>query len=383
MSNHNFKRHKELWGSFRLSVVGNLLVSPPPNGKLKSALKSLSQKDWKHPVTEEPVRFSFSTIEEWYYKAKSDRKSPVKALERKIRKDGGLFRSISVSVRKAIRTQHDMHSNWSHQLHYDNLKVLATKNNWQPFPSYSTIRRYRTANGLIRVKKPGCKFGFMNKVNNDTSLQSRETRRFESSVGCLARPQSNVSDFYRELGDLFGIPFSITNKFGGFKSLRERWQTHIETTTSRPILIFDEAQMAQQAVLSELRLLSSTQFDSASILTVLLIGDERLLQLLQSPELRPLESRIRFRMNMELVDKKELSNFINHCLDSAGNSKLFTQSVIASLAEHAGGNYRTLINLANELLNAAIIKEVAVVDEKLYFDTFSYHADKFKSKSRR
>lgn len=203
------------------------------------------------------------------------------------------------------------------------------------------------------------------------------------TVGTLARPQSNVSDFYRELGDLFGIPFSITNKFGGFKSLRERWQTHIETTTSRPILLFDEAQMAQQAVLSELRLLSSTQFDSASILTVVLMGDERLLQLLQATELRPLESRIRFRMIMEAADKEQLTNFINHCLDAAGNPKLITQPVISSLAEHAGGNYRTLTNLANELLNAAIRKETDVVDEKLYFETFSYHADKFKARGHR
>ncbi len=85
-------------------------------------------------------------------------------------------------------------------------------------------------------------------------------------------------------------------------------------------------------------------------------------------------------MIMDQASKEQLTNFINHCLDSAGNPKLITQSVIASLAEHAAGNYRTLTNLANELLNAAIRNEVAVVDEKLYFETFTYHADKFKGR---
>lgn len=181
LSNHEFIRQKEVWGSFRLSVVGGLLVSPPPYGELKSAVKALSDKAWKHPITGEETRFSFSTIEEWYYKAKSARKSPVQALERKMRTDGGLFRSVSESVRQAINDQHKLHPGWSHQLHYDNLKVLAARNNWRPFPSYSTIRRYRTARGLLRVRKPRHNIGDFRNVENESSLESREKRRFESS----------------------------------------------------------------------------------------------------------------------------------------------------------------------------------------------------------
>ncbi len=207
-------------------------------------------------------------------------------------------------------------------------------------------------------------------------LAQHLARLQDVTVGIISRPQSNVGDFYRELGHLFGVHLSLANKYGGFKALRERWQTHIETTTCRPILLFDEAQLAQQAVLSELRLLSSTQFDSTSILTVVLCGDERLLHRLHIEDLRPLESRVRFRMAMESVPKEQITNFISHCLETAGNSKLMTKPVIESLAEHAGGNYRTLMNLANDLLTAAIRKDVAQVDEKLYFETFAFSMKK-------
>jgi type II secretory pathway predicted ATPase ExeA len=208
------------------------------------------------------------------------------------------------------------------------------------------------------------------------------TRLPDVMVGVLSRPQSTVGDFYRELGELFGVPMSVANKYGGFKALRERWQAHIETTMRRPILLYDEAQLANHAVLSELRLLTSTHFDSTSILTVVLCGDERLLQRLHTEELIPLESRIRFRMPMEAVAKEHLTSFVGHCLEAAGNPVLMTKGVIASLAEQAGGNYRTLANLANELLNVAIRKDVATIDEKLFLEN-SYPMDPTDPKTPR
>ncbi|MBF0546733.1 MAG: hypothetical protein HQM08_19960 [Candidatus Riflebacteria bacterium] len=80
--------------------------------------------------------------------------------------------------------------------------------------------------------------------------------------------------------------------------------------------------MAQQKVLSELRILSSANFDSTSILTVILCGDDRLIQRLQHEELKPLESRIRFRFSMEALSKEHLISFVGHCLEAAGNTAL-------------------------------------------------------------
>jgi general secretion pathway protein A len=60
-------------------------------------------------------------------------------------------------------------------------------------------------------------------------------------VGTLEHPQSRTSDFYRELGDLFGVPLAIHNRWGGFKALRTRWSDHIASTLTRPVLLIDEA----------------------------------------------------------------------------------------------------------------------------------------------
>lgn len=67
----------------------------------------------------------------------------------------------------------------------------------------------------------------------------------------------------------------------------------------RPILLVDEAQEMNHIVLSELRLLSSTRFDSRSILGVVLVGDERLPDKLRREELVPLGSRLRTRLVLQ------------------------------------------------------------------------------------
>ena len=54
------------------------------------------------------------------------------------------------------------------------------------------------------------------------------------------------------------------------------------------MLLIDEAQEMSPDVLGELRILSSADFDATSLLTVVLSGDGRLLELLRHEDLVPL-----------------------------------------------------------------------------------------------
>src|SRR5207244_12302859 len=97
-------------------------------------------------------------------------------------------------------------------------------------------------------------------------------------VGVLERPQSKIADFYRELGDIFSVKLTPSNRWGGFRTLRERWKAHLASSRIKPVLLVDEAQEMPPQVLSELRILSSADFDGTSLLTVVLSGDGRLLE---------------------------------------------------------------------------------------------------------
>jgi len=195
-------------------------------------------------------------------------------------------------------------------------------------------------------------------------------------VGTVEHPQSRTMDFYRELGDLFGVPLQAHNRWGGFKSLRARWTEHISTTLTRPVLIVDEAQEALTTVFTELRVLASKELDSRQLLCVVLAGDGRLVERLRSPDLLPLGSRIRRRLVLEYASRDELLACLDHLLEIAGNPSLMTTELKATLADHAAGNYRVLMNLADELLMTALDRDLPRLDEKLYLEAFGQPAPK-------
>lgn len=202
-------------------------------------------------------------------------------------------------------------------------------------------------------------------------------------VGTIEHPQSRTMDFYRELGDLFGVPFQGHNRWGGFKALRSRWNDHIATTLTRPVLVVDEAQEALGSVFTELRVLASKDLDTRQLLTCVFAGDARLVERLRSPDLLPLGSRIRRRLALDYASRDELFACLDHLLEAAGNPSLMTTELKATLADHAAGNYRVLMNLADELLTIAADRDLPRLDEKLYLETFSHLVPKKTASAKR
>jgi type II secretory pathway predicted ATPase ExeA len=193
----------------------------------------------------------------------------------------------------------------------------------------------------------------------------------EVVVGVVTRPQAGLADFYRELGHLFGVPLAPHNRWAGAKALRDTWLAHVDAGAFRPVLLVDEAQEARTDVLCEIRLLASADLDARAILTVVLAGDRRLQEKLRQPELLPLESRLRVKLVMDAAAREELGQCLRHGLEKAGNHKLMTPELQGTLVEHAAGNYRSLMTMANDLLLAGAQREVKQLDEKLFFEVFA------------
>ena len=144
----------QAWAHLRFSVVGHLLAAPPPRGGLRSEIEKLVGRTWRHPTTGEPARFGLSTIERWYYQALRERQDPVSVLRKKVRKDAGRHVAMAEPVKRALLMQYAAHKGWSVQLHYDNLVALAAaKPEIGAPPSYSTLRRFMKAQGLLRRRR--------------------------------------------------------------------------------------------------------------------------------------------------------------------------------------------------------------------------------------
>jgi general secretion pathway protein A len=201
-------------------------------------------------------------------------------------------------------------------------------------------------------------------------------------IGKVDHPQSGVLDFYRELSDIFGLDMQLRNRWSGFKALRQRWSEHIASTHMRPVLLIDEAQEIPDSVFSELRILTSKDFDARCLLCVVFAGDRRLIERFRRPDLLPLATRIRRRLELGHASRDELSACLDHLLEAAGNIGLMSTELKTTLAEHAAGNYRVMMNTADELLAAAVERNLDHLDEKLFFDVFPAPVDR-KSRARK
>ncbi len=201
-------------------------------------------------------------------------------------------------------------------------------------------------------------------------------------VGALERPQSKNADFYRELGDIFSVKLSPSNRWGGFKALREKWKAHVASSRIKPVLLVDEAQEMAPDVLNELRILSSADFDATSLLTIVFAGDGRLLDLLRHQDLVPLNTRIRTRLCTEAATRDELLELLKHALAKAGNATLMTEQLMDVLVDHSAGNYRLLMTMSAELLAYGTAHEVSQLDEKFYLELFHAKRPTSKKKAR-
>ena len=202
-------------------------------------------------------------------------------------------------------------------------------------------------------------------------LATQLARVRDLTVGAITHPQSHLADFYREMGDVFGVALKPHNRWAGCTALRARWQAHIESTLARPVLLVDEAQEMTTAVLSELRLLTSLEFDSKIILSVVLAGDPRLTERFRQDELLPLGSRIRTRLTLDAASPEDLRTCLTHLVSAAGNATLLSPELVAALADHAAGNYRVLTTMAGELLAVAAERELDRLDEQLFLEVFA------------
>lgn len=132
------------------------------------------------------------------------------------------------------------------------------------------------------------------------------------------------------------------------------------------ILIIDEAQHLQPAVLEQLRLLTNLETNTKKLLQVILIGQPELQQLLQRQDLRQLAQRITARYHLMPLTEHEVQQYISYRLQVAGCSRpVFTASAVKKLFHLSGGIPRLLNLICDRALLGGYSQQKALIDAGL------------------
>jgi general secretion pathway protein A len=121
------------------------------------------------------------------------------------------------------------------------------------------------------------------------------------------------------------------------------------------VLIIDEAQNLDPAVLEQLRLLTNLETSERKLLQIMLIGQPELRQILQQPSLEQLAQRVIARYHLDALSPKETAQYIRHRLAVAGlpDSELFEARAAARVHQLTGGVPRRINLLCDRALLGA------------------------------
>jgi general secretion pathway protein A len=118
------------------------------------------------------------------------------------------------------------------------------------------------------------------------------------------------------------------------------------------VLVIDEAQNLQPAVLEQLRLISNLETENDKLIQIVLAGQPELEALLAKPELRQLNQRIAVRYKLKPMSSEETCSYIGHRMTVAGETGgvSFSRNAIRLVHLLSGGTPREINNLCDRAL---------------------------------
>ncbi|MCC5854387.1 MAG: AAA family ATPase [Idiomarina sp.] len=136
-----------------------------------------------------------------------------------------------------------------------------------------------------------------------------------------------------------------------------------------PVVLIDEAQHLLPSVLEQLRLLTNLESDSRKLLSVVLIGQPELRELLQRPELRQVAQRIVARYQLLPLTAEETFAYLDHRLMVVGGrSELFDPAARKAIYVLTQGIPRLINLLCDRALQLTAQRSLQLVTKAIVHD---------------
>lgn len=172
---------------------------------------------------------------------------------------------------------------------------------------------------------------------------------YQVAYSCLSSLTAN--DFYRNLAAELGLEPAF-RKPDNFRAIQEEITRLSVEKKKTPVIIIDEANYINNAILNDLKILFSFEMDSRDRAAILLAGLPKLNHNLRLAIHEPLRQRVIMNYSLEGMDKEEGRTYIAEKLKGAGCSRqVFEAAAIEAVLNAADGTAR----LVNKYCNACLL----------------------------
>ncbi len=178
----------------------------------------------------------------------------------------------------------------------------------------------------------------------------------------LANPHLGVSALYREIL----LALQIEPAFGFMRLLPQLRSTLADLARKGRyvLLVVDEAHLLPPDLFDQLRFLLNDEMDSASLISLVLLGQPDLAHRLRFAPYEALHQRIAVRYHLKPFDLEETAGYIKHHLRTvAFQGQLFSDGFLAGVHDHTQGVARKINNVCRSALLLGATEQKQILDE--------------------
>lgn len=166
----------------------------------------------------------------------------------------------------------------------------------------------------------------------------------------LSHTSVGVQEFYSHIAAALGLDTG-GRRATLYRAVHDRILSLHRQSRIHTVVILDEAHLLSNDVLKELRLLANYEVDSLNAMTILLCGQEALLQKFGLSALEPLANSITVSVTTDGLPKEETFSYIESRIAACGgHTGLFTQSALKLIHQASVGVLRSIGTIATSAM---------------------------------
>lgn len=173
------------------------------------------------------------------------------------------------------------------------------------------------------------------------------------------------NELYKQLCWGLNIEINTGSKSLLIKSFKDGIKELVEQQRCKIIIILDEASLLRTDVFAELHTATQFNYDSTNLFSLILAGQNSLLDKLKYRSSAPLASRVITRAHLSAISMDQMKDYIQHHMKIVGiKNIIFTENAISAIYQGSGGMLRKANALARGSLLACVIEKDDQVNEE-------------------
>jgi type II secretory pathway predicted ATPase ExeA len=182
----------------------------------------------------------------------------------------------------------------------------------------------------------------------------------EFDIGLITNPSLEPLDFLKEALYQIGLSPQSNAKSELLKILNDRMIENMKNNRTT-LLIIDEAQLIYEQTFEEIRLLSNFQLNDRYLLTLVLIGQPELRDIIRG--YKQLDQRIAIRYHLNPLNSDNSVKYIAFRLGKAGQANnIFTPAAMEEIYSYSEGVPRKINNICDLALLIGFSVKVEKID---------------------